>query len=996
MTNQPSGTVTFLFTDIEGSTRIAQAHPDRWDALCERHHAILRAAIKAARGYLFQDVGDALCAAFPSARDALAAALQSQSDLQREAWGDVPITVRMAIHTGMAEVQPDGDYRGFLILSRTQRIMSAAHGGQVLISQTTAILLGNELPPDATLRDLGERRLRDLIQPEHVYQLVIPGLRADFPPIKTLESYRHNLPALTTSFVGREKETAELKRAIKKHRLVTLTGSGGTGKTRLSLQVAADLLDQFQDGVWFIELAPLANPDLIAQTILSVFGIGEMGGRAAAETLLDHIRDKQLLLLLDNCEHLVEPCAALVDGLLTRSPALKILASSREALGVKGEMVWHTPSLALPPDSRGLTGVGNLLEYEAVRLFIERAALIQPHFQVTQTNLPLIAQICRRLDGIPLALELAAARLKALSVEQIAARLDDRFRLLTGGARTALPRQQTLRALIDWSYNLLSEKEKTLFRRLAVFVGGWTLEAAEAICPGGIVDSGEVLELLANLVDKSLVVAEEVGQQMRYRRLETIRQYAREMFLMSGEVTELRGRHLAHYLSFAESAAVELKGRGQVVWMAALEAEHDNLRAALEWSFEVEPESGLRIGVALLEFWDAHGHLSEARQWMDRLLSASNILSPTRVDALYGAASLGLRQSDMESLRRLDEGLALAQTLRYRRGIANGLMFRGVIKALLDNDIGQAEALHGEALAIFRELGDQLAIGQALGPVASCALSRYDYGRAEGLFNESLALFRAVGNEREIAGALWNLSEVALLRRNYASAQALAEESLARYRALGDRHGVATALRALSLALHNLGEAAKAQTAAEQSAEDFRAISDRECLGITLTVLARVVADQQDRWPRAGELIREGCQYLREMGDKYSEAIALDVMGRIACAQGDFPAAQGHFRAGLTVQRDSHDERAVPTLLEALVLALASASPVERAVRLLGAAEALRGRIGLARMEVERAGYERAVFTLRGRVDGPAFAALWVDGQGLSTAQAIELALNHT
>jgi predicted ATPase len=966
-----------------------------WETLRDRHHALLKSAIESHNGYVFQIIGDAFCATFHTPDDALWAAMKSQIDLNHEDWGDTPVKVRMGIHTGRAEIQPEGDYRGFLTMSRVQRLMSAAHGGQVLLSRATQELIQNELPKDVTLRDMGERRLKDLIHPEHIYQLVIPGLPADFPPLKTLDVYRHNLPAQTTSFIGREKEMAEIKQAISEHRLVTLTGSGGTGKTRLSLQVAADLLDQFPDGIWFVELAPLTNPDLIPQTILSVFGIGEAQGKTPMQSLIDHVHNKNLLIVLDNCEHLIEACAQLVDTLLKHSPTLKILASSREALGVKGEMTWRVPSLSLP-EAKHLPEMDQLSQYESIRLFMERATLVHPRFHVTKENASSIAQICSRLDGIPLAIELAAARVKALSVDQIAARLNDRFRLLTGGARTALPRQQTLRALIEWSYNLLSEQERTLFARLAVFLGGWTLEAAEQVCveEGGGLD---ILDLLTRLVDKSLVVVEEVIGGIRYRMLETTRQYARDMLMMSNEVEEFRERQLNYYLTFAESAAVELKGRGQALWMSRLEAEHDNLRAALEWSLESHPEFGLRIAVALLEFWDAHGHITEARKWMESMLGATKDLppSPSRVEAIYGAFWLATRQSEMESLHLLDEGFALAQTLEYKKGIANGLSYHGKIKELFDNDLERAELLYNDALKIWRELGDKLGIGQALGPLASCALNHHEYAHAEKLFNESLSLFREVGNEREIAGALWNLSEVAVYRRNYGSAQALAEESLAGYRKLEDKHGIATALRALSVAGHNLGNNVQAQTASEQSIKIFREIGDRGCMGITLSVLARQVYEQGNL-PRATEFVQEALTALHEMGDKVSESSALDVLARITLAQGNSLEAQKHFADGLILQRALKDERMVPSLLEGLAHALISDSQFNDAILLSGAAEALRERINLALMQVECSEYDQLILTLREQIDDVTYQKLWDEGRTMTMEQAIAFALGET
>ncbi|HEX9091999.1 MAG TPA: adenylate/guanylate cyclase domain-containing protein, partial [Anaerolineales bacterium] len=478
----PSGTVTFLFTYIEGSTSLARADPDHWEALRQQHHAILLSAIETHHGYVFQIIGDAFCAAFSKASDALQAASAAQTGLHANHWGIASIKVRMGIHTGSAEVQVSGEYNGYVTLSRVQRIMSAGHGGQTLLSQATQELVRDELPENLSLRDLGEHRLKDLIHPEHIYQLNIPGLPDEFPPIQTLDSYRHNLPVQLTSFIGREKEMAEIKQALAEHHLVTLTGPGGAGKTRLSLQVAAELIDGFADGVWFVDLAPLTDPAFVPHAMASALNLREEGAAPLMDLLANYLQRRELLIVLDNCEHLVEASARAADLLLHASPQLKIIATSREGLGLAGEKTFPVPSLSF--SSIRHPSPAALSQYEATRLFIDRALLVQPHFSVNNENAPAVAQICYRLDGIPLAIELAAARVKAMSPEQIATRLDDSFRLLTGGSRTALIRQQTLRAMIDWSWELLSDNERRLLQRLSVFAGGWTLEAAETVCAG--------------------------------------------------------------------------------------------------------------------------------------------------------------------------------------------------------------------------------------------------------------------------------------------------------------------------------------------------------------------------------------------------------------------------------------------------------------------------------------------------------------------------------
>jgi predicted ATPase/class 3 adenylate cyclase len=985
----PTGTVTFLFTDIEGSTRLWQAKPDAMSVAHARHNEILKTVIESNNGYIFQVIGDAFCAAFHTAGDALRAVVKVQKDLHSEEWGDAVIKVRVGIHTGEAELQDGGDYRGFLTMSRLQRLMSAAHGGQTLLSLATQELLQNDLPNEVSLRDMGARRLKDWNRPEQIYQLVVEGLPTDFPPLRALDASRHNLPALTTSFIGREKEKAEIKQAVNTHRLITLTGSGGTGKTRLSLQVAAELLDQFADGVWLVELAPLTDPSLIPQTILSALEASEPQDKTITQALIERVRGKKLLLILDNCEHLIEAIAKLAETLLSNAPELTIIASSREALGVQGEMSWHVPSMSLP-DAKHSMSLDELSRLESVRLFTERAVLAKPRFQLTKDNASFVAQICSRLDGIPLAIELAAARVRALSVDQIAARLDDRFHLLTGGARTALPRQQTLRAMIDWSFNLLSEQEKQLLRRLAVFVGGWTLEAAEQVC---VQERGEfdVLDLLTHLVDKSLVNMEESSDYVRYRMLETTRQYAREMLMMSEETRAFRDQHLNYFLQYAENAQPELRGRRQAEWMSRLEAEHDNLRAALEWSQSTQPELGLRIAAALVDFWDTHGHITEARRWLEMMLQKTDHLAPTpaRVDAVLGAAAFAVRQSELETSKKwLEEGLALARAIDYKVGLARALMARGVVIEYLDGNLEKAEQHYNEALDIYRKTGDKLSIGQALGPLASSALKRYDFSRAESLYGESLSLFREVENEREIAGALENLAEVALDRRRYANAHSFAEESLSLYRQLEDKHGIATALRALGIAAHNGGELDQARSACEQSAEIFRELGDRGCLILTMSALSRQL-QHQGELQKAFDVIHKARSILDGVEKELVATGVFDMFGRIAFAMGNLLDAQRQFLDGLTFQKEGRDARFLPSLLEGL----AGVIQPQDAVRLLGAAASLRERTLLPPMPVEQAEYERTIGALKTHVTDADFQCLWEEGWPMTIDEAIRFAL---
>jgi predicted ATPase/class 3 adenylate cyclase len=678
MRQPPTGTVTFLFTDIQGSTHLWESAPDAMRPALARHDHLLRQAIAQHGGYVFKTIGDAFCAAFPTAPDALAAALAAQVTLAAEPWGlPTPLRVRMGLHTGSAE-ERDGDYFG-PPLNRVARLMAAGHGGQTLLSLAAQELTRDALPAGMSLLDLGQHRLKDLRRPETVFQLLHPSLPAEFPPLSSLDNpaLPNNLPQQVTSFIGREAQVAEVKALLTKTRLLTLTGAGGSGKSRLSLQVAADLLDGEGDGVWLVELASLSDPTLVPQAVATVLGVKEAAGKSIQQSLVEWLRPKRLLLIFDNCEHLVAACASLAADILRHCPDVRIMASSREPLSVTGEQTYRVPSLSLPDPKKAQTAE-SLSQYEAVRLFIERAQAVQPTFSVTDANAPAVAQVCFHLDGIPLAIELAAARIRSLSAEEINRRLDQRFRLLTGGSRDTLPRQQTLRALIDWSYDLLTEPEKALLRRLSVFAGGWTLSAAEVVCAGEPVEDFDVLDLLTALVDKSLVIYEgDAAGGGRSRLLETVRQYAGDRLQEGGDVEARQERAAAWFLALAEEAEPQLTGPEQGVWLLRLDTEHDNLRASLSWyeKSAAGGEAGIRLAGALWRLWWTYGHFSEGRQWLGKALG--------KTSGQEEAAGFG----------------ALTARSKALNGAGNLAEFQG--------DYVEARALHEESLAIKRQLGDQ-------------------------------------------------------------------------------------------------------------------------------------------------------------------------------------------------------------------------------------------------------------------------------------------------
>ncbi len=780
-TNHPSGTVTFLYTDIEGSTRIWQEKPQAMAISQARHDEILRYAIESNHGYIFQFIGNSFVAAFHNAADGLRAVLSAQRVLQAEAWGETgAIHVRMGLHTGSAEISDDGNYAGYTAIASTQRVMSAAHGGQLLLTQTTHDLLLDGLPDDVTLRDLGEHRLKDLRTPLRLFQVNVPDLPQDFPAIQSLDTQPNNLPVQLTSFIGREKEIAEIKALVNSTRLVMLTGSGGTGKTRLSIEVGTQLLPAFRNGVWLIELAALSDESQIIPVLAQAFELQEIPFRPLASLVMDYLRNKKLLLILDNCEHLVAACARLADDLLHQCAGLKILASSRESLGIAGEVAYHTPSLA---------------NSESISLFVERAHAANPKFVLTDSNTASVAQICSRLDGIPLAIELAAARTKLLSVDQIAARLDDLFRLLVGGSRTALPRQQTLRALIDWSYDLLSDEEKQLLRFTSVFVGGWTLEALEAVS-----DDLNALEHLEGLVTKSLVVIEERESEMRYYLLETIRQYAREKLFEAKQSAALRDRHFAYFSELSEKFWDIFLMNNVPHMRDQAEDEFENLRAALEWGLDNHVEEVLRLSAnyCIVCGWTgigmAHG-LALNLSAIERLkaLPLTDAELPLRRQRLLAKAYLaqgivGMGTGNMPVVfQDLQKAIAFARAAGDKRLLGYSLEMYSTATTFINAPGGDEAAEEG--YRIFRdEVEDTWGLGRSYQNLARIAGNKGDiakknlyHAKAQELIREAPLSFQA---------GLFYFSSAMMEKEkgNYEGAKSYLEDGLKIYKQLRNRN----------------------------------------------------------------------------------------------------------------------------------------------------------------------------------------------------------------
>lgn len=846
MQSLPCGTVTFLFTDIEGSTRLWEQEPERMRVALARHDLLMRKSIEQNRGVVFKTIGDAFCAAFGQATDAVAAAIGAQTEIKSEAWDlSAPILVRMALHVGDAE-QRDNDYFG-PPLNRVARLLATGFGQQILLSQAATMLVQDELMPPVTVQSLGKHRLKDLLAPEQIWQLCHPELAREFPPLKTLDFLPTNLPQQVASFIGREREIAEVKRLLTATRLLTLTGSGGTGKTRLSLQVGAELLDSYEDGVWLVELAPLTDPALLVQTIASVLAVREEPGRPLIQTLAENLRAKRLLLILDNCEHVLATAANVADTLLRQSNPLQILATSREALNISGEQTFRIPSLSLP-DMDDAALPDKLLDYESTRLFVERASAVSTGFRPSAVNATAVALICRRLDGIPLALELAAARVRSLPVEEINHRLDNCFQLLTGGNRSARPRQQTLRALIDWSYDLLNAQEKSLLARLAVFAGGFTLAAAEQVASGEspgseCLEEWEILDLLTALADKSLLVYEGDREGIsRYRMLETVRQYATEKLRNSGIEAFVRARHFRYFLDFAERAEPEMLRADQARWIAEVEAEHDNLRGALEFCHQDETLSDLdlRLTGALWRFWFFSSYLSEGRENITAALERrqSHADDGALAKSLVGLGVIAYFQGDLAGAQsaclRSQEHAQRAGDI-WTTGVS--LIISGVL-ANFEAKLDAAKHNFEICLALAEQNKDDWLRALALSDLGFVALQEGNYPQAAERCEQSLVLAREVGERWCIFNSLYSLGLIRIVGGEFATARDLFREAMAISRELGHRISVA-------LCMEGLAGAWGAQGDVEQAALLFGAAAAwREKIGAAVPYAFRFGYDR--------------------------------------------------------------------------------------------------------------------------------------------------------
>jgi predicted ATPase/class 3 adenylate cyclase len=780
----PSGTVTFLFTDIEGSTRLLQAFPDGYAELLEKHGGLIRRAIATHGGTEIGTEGDSFFAVFASANDAIAASAQAQRDLAAAEWiGELGPRVRMGLHTGEARLS-GRNYVG-IDVHRAARIGAAAHGCEVLVSDATRALVASSLPEGLALRDLGEHRLKDLDAPVRLHRLVIDGLPSEFPPPRSEGIGQAHVPPRATSFVGRRSDLEALRQLVRGTRLVTLIGPGGTGKTRLAIELAVEAAGDFVDGAWFVDLAPLTDPGLVGPTIARALGLSDHPGRPIVELLKAHVEPRALLLVLDNFEHLLDATPVVAD-LLAAAPNVKILVTSRSMLNLYGEQEFPVAPLTLPRTTVPVA-VDQLARFEAVSLFVERARAVKPTFAITPANGPAVVGICIRVDGLPLAIELAASRVRLLEPAEILARLEQHVPVLPTGASNVPLRQRTLRATIDWSYDLLQPSERALVERLSIFSGGCSLEAAEAICNPASELGLDTLDGLGSLVDHSLVARTGDGAESRFTMLETIREYGRDRLAAGESLGEVGGRHLHYYRSLAELAEPNLVGRDQVIWLDRLEGEHDNVREALGRARELgEIEAGLRLGAALWRFWFQRGYLREGRGRLEELLAhdgdasaesrakaygalggltywLSDVTATERAydaavrlyremgdqaeeaDALYNLAFVPVMRRDLETARqRFEDSLALAQRIGRSDLVARSK--QAVAMTEVDNDPHGALSLLEESLALFREAGDQFHVGDALTGLAQVRvrLGQHQLGRSAYL--EALRLFTEAQN----------------------------------------------------------------------------------------------------------------------------------------------------------------------------------------------------------------------------------------------------------
>ena len=893
---QDRGALTFLFTDIVGSTRLWSEHPDAMGTALSTHDEITSGAVAEHGGRVFKHTGDGAAAVFTSAPSALEAASALNESLATAAWPTPQaIQVRIGVHSGGAE-EREGDFFGTTV-SQTARIMDAAHAGQVLVSAAAAGLARSDLPDRLGLLDLGEHRFKDLGERQRVFQVTVDGASVEFPPIRSLESFPNNLPAQLTSFVGRDTEVATLVEMLEESRLVTLTGVGGVGKTRLSIQAAASVIERFPDGVWLVELASVADAALIAREVAAALGVAEEAGRPLLDVLIEHIRDQTLLVVLDNCEHVINEAAKLAETLLRSVDGLSMIATSREGLAVSGERLWRIPSMTRGDD-----------QSDAVALFAERARLVDPDFVLDADNRDAVTQIVDRLDGIPLAIELATARLKVFGPDQIAEHLGDRFRLLTGGSRTALPRQRTLQATMDWSYDLLADHEKTMLRRLSVFYGGFEFEAAEQVCSDDEIAVFEVLDLLTRLVESSLVIVESIDGGTRYRLLETVRQYALDRLVETGQADDARRAHAAWFADIADQVEEALLSADYPEWVPRLERDHDNTRAALTWTIEAgEAELALRLAAGTGRFWFFRGFIGEGSDWVKRVIA-------------MGEHPPSFERSNLEGW--------------------------GGAFALHAGDFGPARELGTQAMATALEIGDHGAAARARVMLGNVELANGDLRRAIELYAETVEWAEETGSTY-LAVPLLNIGAAA----SWMGDADLARQSIAKLRSLAGENPetLGWALVVEGFLAERTDDVdtvgARFETALDYVREAGQRVLEAWCLcGLGEVERRRGNLDDAHR------LVMAGRHLGREIGVASTEWMGGVTAARIALGMGDIELVVDELVQLLDFARRNSDRRSAAFVGDVAATAIVAASgDLQAAADLIATADALLAETAIVR-----------------------------------------------
>lgn len=1023
----PVGTVTFLLTDVAGSTRLWQDDPEQAASAIAAHYEVIDDAVARHGGVRPQEQGegDSTVTAFARASDAVAAALDVQRVLAADP-GTAELRVRAALHTGEALLRDEGNYFGEAV-NRCARLRAIAHGGQIVLSQVTSELTRDRLPDAAALVDLGVHRLRDLARPEHVFMLTHPDIAAEFPPLVSLDAFAHNLPIQLTSFITRDADVAAIKDLLADHRLVTLTGSGGCGKTRLGLQVAADLVDSFPDGVWFVDLAPLQDPEGVAGQALTALGLQEGPMQSSIDALRAYLARRRALLVLDNCEHLIDACARLSESVLSSCPDAWILSTSREPLGIAGEVTWRVPSLAVPTADVARDAPESLAQFDAVRLFVERALAVRPNFQVDNDNAPAVAEICSRLEGIPLAIELAAARVRLMPPHEILDALGDHLRLLTGGGRTARPRQKTLEASVAWSFELLTPADQAVFARLSVFAGSFSLDAGEKVCGFDPISAYEVLDIVSSLVDKSLVQVETEDSHGRYRLLETIRQFAARELLSHEETNQLRASHARFFLEalLANRAALDAGDFEPVAWF---ERDFDNIRAAMESVLSTSDLSlVLRAAWPLSVGAIVTGRGSETRSWIEAVLDVETDDTRARADALLGLGSLLWARLEIATAVSLgEEALAIYRHLENDFGIGRAAAVVGFClqamgdasaSEMIDEAVAKGRAtsdpltiIYGGFGLAWHEMFTDVAASQAHVRQTIESLGSGEWPFVRGLLLDCLAVTyvmqgrwheacqcsdQAVGvaeSYRRGMALPWALSDrgEAMLhlgrldhaRQDLEAAKRICEESqeVVIYQA------VLGVLAELELECGNLD---LARTYAEQGVAMAMAMAP-QVQGLTQVKLARVLMAQADKHA-AHECVDRIIDLGRTFRFQWALATALCLKGRLVLAEGDLPAAEGLVAEALRIFQEARSISGTVECVETLGEIAGRLESWSEAARLISCAQSLRDQTGFVLPAKDPDVFDPLLEGLRDNL-GDDFDRVWAEGAALDLDGVVEYA----